>query len=337
MPTQRLLADWTADQVASIERAIYVANHHLAQLDLFSDAGIVETLARHPDEDLGVNTMGADPTRRDEWREGSAGNCSAQVLIDAVKRGRLWLNLRRVMDHHAEYRELVNGLYEELEQLSPGLRTYNRSANLLISSPNAIVYYHLDCPVNMLWHIRGRKRVWAYPLDSGIVADETVEAVLCGDAAEELEFRPEYDELAQSFDVEPGQMITWPQHTPHRVVNTEGLNVSLSTEHMTRAAARRNNVYLANRHFRSLFGGGFQNSDTDGRAAAAKEFSLRLCRRVPMLAPKPPQGYEYPQTFVVDPEAFNCIRYTDGTPNEAQPVVVTLPAGEAGSTASPVI
>ena len=112
------------------------------------------------------------------------------------------------------------------------------------------MYYHLDCPINMLWHLRGTKRVWAYPLESGIVSDETIEGVLCGEKSEELDCRHEWDELAVVYELRPGEMVTWPQHTPHRVVNTGGLNVSLSTEHMTRSGARRNNVYLANRHFR---------------------------------------------------------------------------------------
>ena len=102
----------------------------------------------------------------------------------------------------------------------------------------------------MLWHLRGTKRVWAYPLESGIVSDETIEGVLCGEKSEELDFRHEWDELAVVYKLRAGEMVTWPQHTPHRVVNTGGLNVSLSTEHITRSGARRNNVYLANRHFR---------------------------------------------------------------------------------------
>jgi hypothetical protein len=205
----------------------------------------------------------------------------------------------------------VLALYDNLEAECPGLETFNHSANLLISSPGAMVYYHLDCPANMLWHLRGRKRVWAYPLESGLVSDETIEGVLCGEKSEELDFRSEWDELAVAHDLEPGEVITWPQHTPHRVVNTEGLNVSLSTEHMTPRATRRNNVYLANRHFRELLGGSWRRTELTGWRPALKEFALRVCRRIPMLAPAPPQGYKYPISFEVDLDAPNCIRPLD--------------------------
>jgi hypothetical protein len=132
--------------------------------------------------------------------------------------------------------------------------------------------------------------------------------VLCGEKSEELDFRREWDNLAVAHDLEPGEMITWPQHTPHRVVNTEGLNVSLSTEHMTPAAVRRNNVFMANRHFRKLLGGAWRNTQVTGWRPAAKEFALRVVRRIPGIGPATPAGYKYPVTFEVDLEAPNCIR-----------------------------
>ncbi|MCC6491645.1 MAG: hypothetical protein IT424_01340 [Pirellulales bacterium] len=304
----RLLEAWTPEQVARMERNIFVAQHRLHRLELFDDVYLINLLDRHPRRDLGINTMGADPERRSDWQEGRAGNLDAEQLLEAARTGLIWLNIRRVMDHHPEYAELVRALYDDLERTCPGLQTYHHSANLLISSPGAMVYYHLDCPANMLWHVRGRKRVWAYPLESGLVSDETIEGVLCGQRSEELDFRAAWDELAVVHDLEPGEMITWPQHTPHRVVNTEGLNVSLSTEHMTPRAARRNNVYLANRHFRELLGGEWRRTQLEGWRPAAKELALRVCRRVPGLRPAPPQGYRYPITFEVDLEADNCVR-----------------------------
>jgi hypothetical protein len=312
-PCLPLLENWTPDQAARMENAIFVAQHRLQKLEMFRDEHLIDTLACHPRKDLGINTMGENPQLHHEWQEGSAGNLTAEQLFEAVNRGKIWLNLRRVMDHHVEYADVVNRLYEELEAVCPGLSTYNRSANLLISSPDAIVYYHLDCPVNMLWHIRGQKRVWAYPLESGIVSDETIEGVLCGEKSEELEFKPEWDEMAVVYDLQPGEMVTWPQHTPHRVVNTKGVNVSLSTEHMTNRAARRNNVFLANRHFRHLFGGEFRSTELQGWRPAVKEFALRAMRRLPLVAPSEPKGFKYPVSFEVDLDSPNCVRQLNAT------------------------
>jgi hypothetical protein len=307
VPTH-LLVNWTPELAARMERTIFVGQHRLNTLPMFDDEQLVSVLDRHPRRDLGINTMGDDPTRRQDWQEGSAGNLTGEQLLEAARRGRVWLNVRRVMDHHPEYADVVRALYTDLERTCEGLRTFNHSANLLISSPGAQVYYHLDCPANMLWHVRGRKRVWAYPLEAGLVSDETIEGVLCGEKSEELDFRLAWDAAAIAHDLEPGEMITWPQHTPHRVVNAEGLNVSLSTEHMTPRAVRRNNVFMANRHFRKLLGGAWRHTDMTGWRPAAKEFALRLCRRIPGISPPEPQGFKYPITFEVDLTAPNCVR-----------------------------
>ena len=301
-----LLENWTSEQSERMNNAIFVAQHRMHKLTMFDDDQLIELLDRHPSESLGINTMGTDPLHREDWQEGCAGNLNAEELFLAAKQGRIWLNLRRVMDHHPKYNELVTSLYEELECVCPGLHTYNRSANLLISSPDAIVYYHLDCPINMLWHLRGTKHAWAYPLESGIVSDETIEGVLCGEVSEELEFRPEWDELATSYELQPGEMVTWPQHTPHRVVNTGGLNVSLSTEHMTKQSARRNNVFLANRYFRQRLPSDFRSTELTGWRPALKELALRIARRIPAIAPQLPEGFEYPVSFEVDLQAPLC-------------------------------
>jgi hypothetical protein len=316
-----LLKKWTDEQIEQMRGAIFVAEHRLAELPLFKDDELIRILDQHPRKDLGVNTMGSDPARRSDWQEGDAGDLDGKSLLEITKRGRLWLNVRRVMDHHPEFHNIVNTLYDELETLC-GEGMFNRSANLLISSPTAMVYYHLDCPANMLWHIRGEKRVWAYPLESGIVSPETIEAVLTGEASEELAFRPEYDAKAKVVDLKPGQMITWPQHTPHRVVNTSGLNVSLSTEHMTQRALRKNNVYLANRHFRRMLGRGFTSTRIEGPAAALKEAAIRIVRRLPVVGPKPPQGFKYPVTFQVNPRVPTGVRPLDVSRPAVTPVGV---------------
>lgn len=338
MPTDfELLDNWSHDQISQLGSSNLVAGHRLHELDLFSDEGLIRTLSAHPRSVLGVNTMGSDPTNRREWREGYPGDHSAQTLLEAVKTGKLWLNLRRVMEFHPEYDELVNRLYDELEETCPRLETYNRSANLLISSPESMVYYHMDCPVNMLWHIRGEKRAWVYPLESGVLSDETIEGILAGDKSEEVDYWSELDDIADVYDLKPGQMVTWPQHTPHRVVNTLGLNISLSTEHMTRQAARKNNVYLANRHFTQLLGTPIRSTRLTGWRPAIKEAALRVCRRIPALAPVPPQGYEYPKTFEIDPSAPNCVRLLDGSDTKiesptATPVVAPLSTTTMGDS-----
>ncbi len=302
-----LLPDWSVTQT-QLDRDVVVTNHALLEAGCFAEEALCQLLDAHPREDLGVSSMGTDPTRPEEWRSGDAGDLSGEQLLTAVLRGRLWLNLRRVVHHHRQIADLVTRLYAEMERRTPGLRTFHHSANLLISSPAAIVYYHMDCPVNMLWHLAGQKRVWAYPPTEKYLPRQVVEDVIAGVSSEEIAYEPAWDQEAVVVDLKPQQMITWPQHSPHRVVNTEGLNVSLSTEHYTKSALRKNNVHLANRHFRGWHPALGQRVQTSGLVPAIKEAALRICRRVPGLRPQPPRGYEYEKSFVVDLEAPHCVR-----------------------------
>ncbi len=300
---QRLLPDWTTKQYQALENEILLAPHLLHTSGLFDDDNLIRLLDKHPLRDLGINTMGASHTKF-EWREGDRNGVPSDVLLDLVRRGRLWINLRKVLVHHPDIREAVDSIYDELEQNNPRFQAEQRSANLLISSPGALVHYHLDTPVNMLWHVRGTKRVWVYSLDPRLVSPEHIEGIYSGEFAEDLPYEAWFDDFAQVFDVQPGQMLTWPQNTPHRVTNLEGMNVSLSTEHKNARALRRGNVHLANQFLRRTFGLPCRSAEVDGPVARLKQFVIRAARRLPGAKTEPAKrGIDYPVSFKVDPQS----------------------------------
>ncbi|MEM9659341.1 MAG: cupin-like domain-containing protein, partial [Planctomycetota bacterium] len=187
-----------------------------------------------------------------------------------------------------------------------------RTANLLISSPTAWVPYHVDMPVNMLWHIRGKKRVWVYPhFDKRFASSEVLEKVCSGEWSEDVPYDTSFDRYALIYDAEPGQLITWPQLTPHRVRNLEGLNVSLSTEHKNARARRRINVHTGNHLLRNRFGVVCREIAVDGAAAHGKQALARAFRLAGKFIGKQKEQFVYPKTFVVDPEAPHGYRLID--------------------------
>ncbi|GAA4425634.1 cupin-like domain-containing protein [Bremerella cremea] len=275
--------------------------HHLLETGLFDDEHLIRVLDTHPRDYLNVHTMGTDENRN-EWQEGDASKLSGEQLWEATQAGRLWLNVRNMAQHHTDYRNVINDLYDELESKVPGFNALERSANLLISSPRALVYYHLDIPCNMLWHMRGVKRVWAYPpRDDRYVTQQKVEDVICGICNEELDYQPEFDAEAMVVDLQPGQMVTWPQNTPHRVSNLEGLNVSLTTEHLTPKARRRIKLFRANRFLRHTMGCRHLSQNTEGLGYRMKVSSYAFVRAWEKMFPKKAEGYHYPVTFKLDP------------------------------------
>jgi len=312
-----LLSNWTQQDFDTVERGVLVARHGLAETGLFSDESLVEIIDRHPVEDFSVNTMGADPHVFD-WREGDRNGVPADQLLELVRRGQLWINCRKMLDHHPRVARVVNELYAEIAARNPAFRAEDRTANLLISSPTAWVPYHVDMPVNMLWHIRGVKRVWVYPpFDTRFASAEVLAKVCSGEWTEDVPYDRSFDRYALVFDAQPGQLITWPQLTPHRVTNLEGLNVSLSSEHKNPRARRRINVHTFNHLLNKHVGIAGQGIDADGFTARAKQTLARAARYAGKTFGKKKEQFVYPTTFVVDPQAEFGFRLVG---DETQPV-----------------
>jgi len=163
-------------------------------------------------------------------------------------------------------RALAGEVFGEKEAQVPGLRTMKRDLGVLISSPSAQVFYHLDVPLVSLWQIRGVKTVWAYPVEDPYVGAEALEAIVLRETAEQFAFDPAWDAGAAKVQLTPGRMLTWPQNAPHRIENGPMLNVSLSIEFMTAPAVMRANVLYANGVLRkrgATFPGGRRQAWTD--------------------------------------------------------------------------
>lgn len=276
---------------ADFGRVPVAGRHALATDALFSDAALVELLDRVPRGHLHALSMGSDPLRADENRLALHDGVGGAELLRAVRDGRLWLNVTRVDRADARYRELIGALYAELSAQVPGFAPDATQGTLLISSPQALVYYHADGPANALWHIRGRKRVWVYPaLDGRYVARELLEDIIAGVRHEYVPYEAAFDAGARVYDLAPGDWLHWPQNAPHRVTNLDGVNVSLSTEHFTPASRRRARVYRANRFLRTRLGWRDLSTREDGARTLAKVLAHRAARALG-LDPLPPKRH----------------------------------------------
>jgi hypothetical protein len=88
---------------------------------------------------------GAKESRR-LWREGEIGNLSGRQVMDAIAGGGLWLNLRNVSGVDSAYHTMLDGMFEEIAAKVPGFHAPKHQAGILISSPDAQVYYHAIYP-----------------------------------------------------------------------------------------------------------------------------------------------------------------------------------------------
>jgi hypothetical protein len=148
---------------------------------------------------------------------------------------------------------LADRMFEEIGAQT-GQSTLKEDLGLLISSPGAHVFYHLDTPLVMLWQLRGVKTVHVYPPRDPFVSDAHLEGVVLRESDEQLPYEFGWDRDALIHDLKPGEMMTWVQNAPHRIVNHGMVNVSLSIEFMTPKALLRANLIYANGCLRRFFG-----------------------------------------------------------------------------------
>jgi hypothetical protein len=264
-----VVADWSNDRIEGFEKSIVRFRHTLAERPLFSDEGLVDLLDRYPRQAMGIFTMGEDLEDWQSWRRGTANGLDGAALLEAVKQGRLWLNLRHANEHLPEFAALCDEISAEKEAHLK-TRILNRDLGLLISSPNARVFYHLDVPLSSLWQVRGVKRIWFYPRGEPFTDPAWLERCVHGVAEGQMPFLSEWDAQAETFELTAGDMVTWPQNMPHRVDNGPMMNVSVSMEFMTPPARIRANVLHANGVLRTALGWTPRIQDRLGPAMAAK-------------------------------------------------------------------
>ena len=250
---QPIFETWSAGTRSAWSSRPCVLGHHLHEQPLFSLDGLAALIDAYPKEHYSLIHMGAQGGRR-FWREGELGDITGGQVIDAIAGGRMWLNLRRVMHVDPRYKAVLEGIFAELGENLPRLDAFDPSIGILISSPNAQVYYHADLPGQALWQIHGRKRLYVYPAKPPFLAPEQLEDIALYGIEVDMAYEPAFDEGAFVHELVPGEMAHWPLNAPHRIENLDCLNVSMTMEYWTEEIRRRHMLNVANgilrRHLR---------------------------------------------------------------------------------------
>lgn len=288
---------WSDEEYRNFGKTAQISLHRYHELPLFEKDQLIRLLDEYPRRHLQAYTMGTDPERNEDWRQVDiAAGTDGRSLWRAVERGRIWLNLVHIEDNRSEYRALIDAMYAHLGEHCPHLENPKGTHSaLLISSPGAQVYYHLDAEPNMLWHLCGEKDVWLYPaMDPELVPQDYLEDIYAGEIGENLPYRAEFDQRALYHRLQPGESASWPHNGPHRIVNLN-MNVSLATSYYTPNVYRRQYVQLANRFILRNLGIANRSMQEDGLRAACKRISYRLINKL-----KPFKRHERSASYYTD-------------------------------------
>ena len=228
--------------------------HGLHQQPLFTSDALAELIESYPREHYNIFSMGSQKNESWYWRQGDLDGMKGKDVLEAIKRGRLWLNLRNVNKVDKRYANLLDDLMDELSERMPGFEAKRKNSGILISSPMAQVYYHVDLPGQLLFQIAGRKKLYFYPAHKPFITHEQLEHTAITGLGVDIKFEPWYDEYARVQDFEPGQMVHWPHFAPHRVVNYDVMNISMTVDFSTAPILRAQMVNYANGILRHGFG-----------------------------------------------------------------------------------
>jgi hypothetical protein len=251
--------------------------HRLHEHELFSNDALASLVESYPREHYNLVQWG-EHGASGSWREGEITGLSGLEIIDSIAKGRVWINMRNLPVVDPRYGDLMNGIFEELEDYMPEFRTFTRKLGLLISSPLSRTLYHADLPGQSLWQIRGVKRVYIYPNAAPFMTPELIERVALSGVEVNMPYEPWYDEHATIVDIEPGDMLHWPLNAPHRVDNLDCLNVSMTMEYFTEDIRRTHMVTVANGILRSKLGMSPRDRSISGPAFWSKAVLQKALR-----------------------------------------------------------
>ena len=215
---------------------------------------LARLIESYPREHYSLVKTGARGSSR-VWREGDIGNLSGREVIEAISRGGLWLNMRDVGSVDSRYRKLVDRMFEEVAAKVPGFEIpKGHQESILISSPDAQVYYHADLPGQGLVQIAGRKRVYVYPNTAPFITPEHLEDIALFDVEVDLPYKDWYDDHAKVLDIGPGQMLGWPHERAAPGRESRYFSVSMTISYTNDEIRRAEIVNLANGMLRHRFG-----------------------------------------------------------------------------------
>jgi len=263
-----ILSHWTEEHTRRFQKDMFKVKHNLSSTGLFTDEALIDLLDRHPKDQLDVCTISDHPVYEFKFRTGDVRDVDGKTLIEAVKSGSIWMNLRKAMNLHPEYKAVLDQMYGELAQKT-GQKSFHARGGILISSPVAKVPLHFDATETILWHVRGHKRMYLYPQTEEFLADEDYETLMFNQTEDYLPYRPDMEEAATYFDLNDDEMMTWPLNAPHRVENMSYC-VSVTTEYSTRESSIKNAVMYTNAVLRRKLG-----MSPDWRSASYPEKLLK--------------------------------------------------------------
>lgn len=254
----------------SFEVSHRLSSHPLFQLPRLLE--LAERTIRSRPEDLYFD-MGQVQTGQ-RWDQIPEAKFSAVQAMQQLESSDAWFLFRHAQ-RDAEYAELFErGLREIKEIAGTDVDAKIRQQDILIfvTSPKRVTPYHIDRECNFLLQISGTKTLHVFDReDRDVLPNEEIERFWAVDNNAPV-YKPQYQDRATSYRMEPGIGVHIPVNCPHWVQNDDNISVSLSVNFQF-VDSMRANLYRSNYYLRKL---GLKPSPPGQHGArdAAKSFAM---------------------------------------------------------------
>ena len=211
-------------------------NPHMSGGDAYFTEGAIEAGAK-PDYD-----------RPEEERARIA------ELVKKIESAEAWIILKHI-EREEGYREVMEAAVCDALQLAgeAGEQLFRKikwfEAIVFITSPNRVTEYHIDRECSWIFQIRGDKQIHLFDrADKDVVPEEELERFYTVDNRASR-YKPQFEERALVYDMEPGTGVHIPVNTPHWLKNGDDVSITLNVNFQFEDAEIAN-LYKANYYLR---------------------------------------------------------------------------------------
>jgi len=187
------------------------------------------------------------------WDQAPGRDIPVEEVMQRLDTAKAWIVLRSAQKD-PEYAELLEACMDEIVAMSGkdlGNVMKERNALVFINSPHRVTPYHIDRECSWLYQIQGCKTISVFDRnDREVLTEAEIEQFWAVDNNAAI-YKPEYQNRATVFELQPGQGVHIPVGAPHWVQNGPEVSVSLNINFHYRDAIAAN-IYQANYWLRRI-------------------------------------------------------------------------------------
>jgi hypothetical protein len=233
----------------------FVLSHRLRGNPLLSLPRIIElardTALSRPDDlyyDAGVTDI-------DERWGISPPAFPVDETIRRIETAGVWIALKGAEKDPAYAGLLADCMADLLEVSGRELERKMRRKEVIIfvTSPNRVTTYHIDSECNFLLQVEGSKAISIFRADDReVLPEEEIEQFWTIDR-NAARYKPQLQDHADQFTLEPGMGVHIPINAPHWVQNGNNVSIAVSINYHSWATERAN-IYRCNYYLRNKLG-----------------------------------------------------------------------------------